>query len=135
MAIATLLLSHGVNVNAQDQHGLTPLILACGHGHTAMVSKLVDASANVNICDEHGISALLRASYAGKLDVLQTLVSAGADTNQVHSPAPFNTPWYPHRFQPRWGLGGGGLLRAVMTNGQLQFFPTQVLRKGQSEDW
>ena len=44
-AVAALI-SHGADVNARDEDGLTPLIMACFGGYAKVVEALLDAGAD-----------------------------------------------------------------------------------------
>lgn len=52
-SMVRLLLSHGANVNAQDQAGTTALISACDRGHADIVRILLqDPDCDVNLTDK-----------------------------------------------------------------------------------
>ncbi|KLI61982.1 ankyrin repeat domain-containing protein, partial [Brachyspira hyodysenteriae] len=47
-----------INVNAVSDDGVTGLMLASHHGHTAIVRLLVNSKADVNVSDKVGYTAL-----------------------------------------------------------------------------
>ena len=61
-------------------HGVTALMLACAHGHPAMVEFLVQAGAGVNVADADGATALMWAEAFGSSSCADLLRKAGADT-------------------------------------------------------
>ncbi|XP_061073782.1 ankyrin repeat domain-containing protein 63 [Conger conger] len=71
-----LLLEKGADVNCQDEHGRTPLSLACELGHLDSVKLLVQFNADPEISDVWGNNALMYAAYAGHSQVLEFLVRA-----------------------------------------------------------
>jgi hypothetical protein len=76
------LLEQGVEVNAQDQRGLTALMAASMAGDKDAVRILLEHRANVNVADVDGRTALHYA--AGQVDasgVILLLLKAGADKN------------------------------------------------------
>ena len=76
-----VLLQHGVNVNAQDKYGKTPLHWAAENGNTAAVEVLLMAGANVNLEKLYGATPLHRAAWKGHQEVAQRLIDGGAYVN------------------------------------------------------
>ena len=109
--IATLLLQAGANVNQQNEHGETAIMIACysetphddlvkllvqsganvglqealmnavRYGHTSIVRYLLDGGAPVNTQDVKGCTPLMLASTLGHSEVVRALVDYGADVN------------------------------------------------------
>ncbi len=80
--IIKLLLDNGHDIEACDEHGAKPLILAARHGHTDLVKLLLDRGANVNArtsSDERGTSALDEAATDGRLELVRLLLGRGAE--------------------------------------------------------
>jgi ankyrin repeat protein len=71
----------GINVNAKDKDGATPLMLASERGDTEMARVLLKNEANPNASDVDGYTALMFASYSGNLEMARLLVDSGADVN------------------------------------------------------
>jgi ankyrin repeat protein len=81
-APATLLLDHGALVNANQENGKSPLMLAVESGHTGLVSFLVESGANVNTATAGAqMTALHIAVMKGFLDITKLLIAAGANTH------------------------------------------------------
>lgn len=59
------LLEAGANVDAPSEAG-TPLLWACGSGHTKAVRALLAAGADPNARSADGVGAMLMAAAAGK---------------------------------------------------------------------
>jgi ankyrin repeat domain-containing protein 50 len=67
-----------VDVNATDQHGSTPLLLASESGHAGTASVLSkQGGANVNIVNNHGITSLHAAMAREHSDIATFLVEHG----------------------------------------------------------
>jgi ankyrin repeat protein len=77
IGVRALVLS-GADVNARNQFGWTPLMLAAGEGHTAIVSYLLSAGADVHAINDSGVSALACAALSGECRVIQVLLDAGS---------------------------------------------------------
>lgn len=72
-------LDRGVEVNARDVRGNTPLLHAAVYGDLASVQLLLDRGADVNATNAAGSTALLRA--ASDFSKLKLLVERGANVN------------------------------------------------------
>ncbi|KZV67587.1 ankyrin, partial [Peniophora sp. CONT] len=80
------LLDSGVDLEALDADGSTPLFLAAERGYIAVASLLVDRGANVHVHCESAIlhssqSVLQVASEGGHSEVVHLLLRRGADVN------------------------------------------------------
>lgn len=80
--IVTRLLALGVDVNAPDWHGNTPLIMAVHGGHGAIVQRLLQHGANPNVRPKAGPTALIAAIWQGNEKLLEQLLQAGANPAQ-----------------------------------------------------
>ena len=69
------------DVNAANDHGVTPLALACENGNAAMVEKLLAAGANPNAAVSTGETALMTAARSGSVNAVKALVARGANVN------------------------------------------------------
>ena len=86
------LIREGVSVNTRHPSGLTPLLLAAGHGNPRMVKLLLDSGADVFTVDSRaGASALRKACQGGSVEVVRLLVEAGAFIDSV-APTTGHTP-------------------------------------------
>ena len=75
------LIHKGVDVNVQDEKGMTPLMLASQAGHVDLVVKLIEAGANMNIQSNSGDTALIYATKENKINCVQKLIELGANVN------------------------------------------------------
>ena len=77
---AKMLLDAGVDVNAVDENGLTPLFRQCEAGNLPVVKLLLDAGADVNqpCSDESGMTPLFCAATEV---IVRLLLKHGADIN------------------------------------------------------
>jgi hypothetical protein len=71
------------DVNEEDEHGNSPLLLACRSGNFEIAEILVMASAGVSASNKRGDTPLLASVGAGKLELAQMLVSKGANVEAV----------------------------------------------------
>jgi len=71
---------------AQDNRGITPLMLASKGGHTDIVTELINARVDLNATDEQGLTALMYATRAKKKEIADLLIENGANTSLKHVP-------------------------------------------------
>ena len=77
------LLARGADVNAQDDSGSSPLLIAAGSGSAEAVEVLLQAGASPNTADKRGTSPLISAAGRGDVAVVTRLLAGGADPNQA----------------------------------------------------
>jgi uncharacterized protein len=76
------LLARGVNVDARDRDGVTPLIRSAVHGYLSITKKLLSSGADVDARSKrYGHTALHSAAREQRLAVVKALLKAGADPN------------------------------------------------------
>ena len=68
------------SINATNEAGYTPLILACYHGKSAIVKFLVDKVDDINGISDYG-TPLMAAVVKGNIEIIQMLLARNADTN------------------------------------------------------
>lgn len=78
---AAALLKQGAQVNAIDGTGMTPLHLATGEGHEAVVRLLLERGASVNVAADGGWTPLHRAAQENREAVARLLLEKGAAVN------------------------------------------------------
>ena len=76
------LIRFGVDVNALDSEGASPLFVAAGLDNLAIVRILLSAGADPNSTNDIGQSILMVASKTGNADLVSTLLSAGANAHK-----------------------------------------------------
>jgi uncharacterized protein len=72
------LVGEGIDINATDIAGWTPLKTAANYAQHDIVCMLLTAGADVNQVDLDGETALIRASQYAPTDLLCTLLQWGA---------------------------------------------------------
>lgn len=81
LEIVEALLDGGADIDAEDIHGYTPLLLACRgtHDGAAKAKLLIERGADVNLAGPNGVTALMFAADTPYIPLLSHLVEAGAD--------------------------------------------------------
>jgi len=72
-------LEKGVNVNATDVDGYTPLTNAIRAGHQEIARLLLEHEADPNTKVKNGETALIMSAFRGQIDIVRLLVEKGAD--------------------------------------------------------
>src|SRR6187551_2802498 len=56
-------LDNGSKIDAHDEHGNTPLMLAAVYGDVASMKVLLERGAQINVTNAEGATPLIRAAY------------------------------------------------------------------------
>eukprot|EP00919_Chromeraceae_sp_WS-2016_P033158 GHVR01078324.1.p1 GENE.GHVR01078324.1~~GHVR01078324.1.p1 ORF type:complete len:922 (+),score=216.03 GHVR01078324.1:202-2766(+) len=84
--ISKFFISKGLDVDAQDNAGVTPLHLASMHRDRKKVLKLfVAKTKNINIVDTNGRTALLSACEWGNIDAVNIIIKGGGNVNTANN--------------------------------------------------
>jgi len=77
------LVNEGLDLNAFDEEGFTPLAIACIQGETEIVRLLLDSGAVVDQTNHFGWTPLMQAciNYSGDIAVVSELLTKGARIN------------------------------------------------------
>ena len=75
---ACLLISHGANVNVEDQNGASPLMLAAQWQSPELLCVLLKAGASVTAKDKRGNTVLSYAARTGDVERTKKMISLGA---------------------------------------------------------
>jgi ankyrin repeat protein len=71
----------GTDVNAKDEDGWTPLLVAAFNGRKEIAELLIAKGANVNATDEVGRTPLHHTAIQGYKEISELLIDNGADVN------------------------------------------------------
>jgi len=106
-----------VDVNLQNEHGVTALSSAVILGWTNIVRSLLEKGADANLTDKHGSSALIYAAMYNHLDIALLLLEHNADVNAI--PEYRNTA-----LMYAAGHGNVEMVKALLTRGADVAFQT-----------
>lgn len=106
-----VLMKHGANVNAVDNHGYTLIHNLAILNNLQRVAALIEHGADVNSVNNNGSTPLLSAAKNGHLEMVTLLLRHGADVNSVNNNG--NTP-----------------LLSAAKNGHLEIVTLLLLRHG-----
>ena len=82
--LKALLATKQFNINAQDDHGLTPLHYAAWKNQPPCITTLIQGGANVNIRDQHQWTPLHFAAFCGHYACAIKLVNGGANISAAN---------------------------------------------------
>jgi hypothetical protein len=94
LEIVRLLLARGVNVNAENGNGQTPMRIAISHENIEdaitieIVRLLLTHGANVNVRDRDGQTPMDMAQLRGTPEIIALLIYHGAETDDGAAPDP-----------------------------------------------
>jgi len=74
---------NAADVDMPDERGLSPLMVACYKGNTAVAFMLLDHGASATMKDERGMTALHLAALSGHPDLARMLLDHGANVDAV----------------------------------------------------
>ena len=83
LAVVSMLMKMGADVNAVGNKGNRPLELACRNGRLQVTKALLDNGADVRLRTISGMTVLHEAALGGSAEVIQLLIDRGADINAV----------------------------------------------------
>ena len=75
----------GAAVDKRNTYGWTPVMQASRHGHTNIISLILQHQIDINATTSFGVTALTLAARGGHLQVVRLLVEAGIDINGANS--------------------------------------------------
>ncbi|KJW07210.1 ankyrin repeat family protein [Orientia tsutsugamushi str. UT144] len=81
LEIASLLLTHGANPNAQDIYGRTPFHSAFREGNLQFIKLLLKNGANPNLQNQHGNTPFHFAAHYCDINIIKLLLKNGANLN------------------------------------------------------
>ena len=79
VALRLLKAGHAVDLDEQDYHGFSALMVSAENGHANVVAALLAAKAKVDLRCRDGSTALIFAAYRGHAEIVRLLLEAGAE--------------------------------------------------------
>jgi ankyrin repeat protein len=77
-------LKNGVEIDARDARGRTPLLIAVHNNRVGAARVLIDAGADVNAKDEIADTPYLYAGAEGRIEILKMTLGAGANLKDIN---------------------------------------------------
>lgn len=93
-------LAAGVDVNARNLAGISPLFFAVAEGHREIAALLIDRGANVHGRTSNGLVPLVMAAHKGDRAMVELLLARGADVNDANSDGSTALKWALQRGHP-----------------------------------
>jgi uncharacterized protein len=82
LEMAKLLIRAGANNKSTNDHGVTPLVLACRNGNDAIVEMLLDSGSDPNqAAFPNSVTPLMMCARTGRVDAVKFLLDNGAKPN------------------------------------------------------
>jgi len=81
-------LASGTDVNAKDDDGVTPLLVAAVSGRKEIIELLIREGADVN-AKVNGVTPLHQAAFRSHKEIAELLIANGADLNAVDNVGKF----------------------------------------------
>ncbi len=88
--MAKLLIENGADVDRTDGDGSTPLHIAAGRGHIAVVDFLVGNGADPDAENDRGSTPLQAAAEEGEVGVMEALIAGGATVPTIEPVSPLD---------------------------------------------
>lgn len=86
LVAAKQLVESGSDINVQDAHGRTPLMVATYSRNTGLAKFLIEHGADVNVLDVQRYDMLTIAAVLNDVDLVTLAIDSGADAGLVTSP-------------------------------------------------
>ncbi len=83
-AVAAMI-QQGVDVNAPEANGTTPLHWAVYQQNAALVKRLLAAHAKVSVVNQFGSTPMQEAALTGNAEIIKMLLAAGADVESANA--------------------------------------------------
>lgn len=81
------MVQNGADIEAQNENGHTPLIMACNNQNFNVYTTLLDLGANINHKDKHGNTVMFHAVEVHNQQIFEDLITRGMDwkaKNNMH---------------------------------------------------
>ncbi|MGA2879318.1 MAG: ankyrin repeat domain-containing protein [Bryobacteraceae bacterium] len=79
------MIKQGVDVNAPEANGTTPLHWAVYQRDAALVKRLIAAGAKVSVVNQFGSTPMQEAAVTGDAEIIKMLLAAGADVESANA--------------------------------------------------